>query len=111
MNMTRGILVSTFSAALIGFSLLLPQPSSGQAAGMPAGPAAALRSGWQLLHFSVGYAVPAQVSSDYQGAISTRFGSDEVHYFLLRKEGAYIVCYQRLAMSPGAGRYVPWKRE
>jgi hypothetical protein len=97
---------AVFATALLSATLaLLPLPALGQPA-LPKSPGAALRSGWQLAHFSVGYAALPQVEQ-----FMTSFGTDEVHYYVLRKENAYILCYSQLVMRPGAMRYEPWKHE
>jgi putative copper export protein len=89
MTRKRGIFVATSLATLIGLLILLPQTSTAQAAGMPA----------------VG------TSNIGESLIETNFGTDEVHYFVLRKENNYILCYQQLVMKPKSMRYDPWKRE
>lgn len=98
--------------ALFSVSMLLaPQTTSGQPAALPKSPGAALKSGWQIAHFSVGYAPLARVEGSEVMGTSTSFGTDEVHYYVLRKEGAHILCYSQLVMLPGAARYQPWKHE
>jgi hypothetical protein len=89
--------------------LLLPQSTLGQPA-LPKSPGAALRSGWQIAHFAVGYSSLAKTAQQSYG-VETSFGTDEVHYYVLRKEGAFILCYSQLVMQPGAMRYEPWKHE
>ncbi|MGQ0384537.1 MAG: hypothetical protein ACT4UP_07660 [Gammaproteobacteria bacterium] len=111
MNIHYSIPVVLASALAYGFLALMPQSSSGQAAALPKSPGGALRSGWQIEHFSVGYAPLARVEGSDVLGTSTSFGTDEVHYYVLRKEGAYILCYSQLVMLPGAARYQPWKHE
>ena len=98
-------------ALALGCLALLPQPAQGQSAALPKSPGAALRAGWQFAHFAVGYAPLAQVSGSDAFGTSTSFGTDEVHYYVLRKDGAYLLCYSQLVMQPGAMRYQPWKHE
>lgn len=105
MKKNAAIQAIVVSALLFGTMALLPLPALGQPA-LPKSPGAALRSGWQLAHFSVGYAALPQVEQ-----FMTNFGTDEVHYYVLLKEGAYILCYSQLVMRPGAVRYEPWKHE
>lgn len=91
--------------------LLLPGTTQGQSTALPKSPGAALRSGWQIAHFAVGYAPLAQVTGSEITGTSTLFGTDEVHYYVLRKDGGHILCYSQLVMRPGAASYHPWNHE
>jgi len=105
-------MLAVLASALLSVALLLlPQPTLAQPAALPKSPGAALKSGWQIAHFSVGYAPLARVEGSEAMGTSTSFGTDEVHYYVLRKEGAHILCYSQLVMRPGAMRYEPWKHE
>lgn len=111
MKKARSTRVVMMVALAAGSLALLAQAAIGQAAALPKSPGAALRSGWQIAHFSVGYAPLAKVATGINDWVDTSFGTDEVHYYVLRKEGSYILCYSQLVMQPGAARYQPWKHE